>query len=194
LIIESYDAVGDQAERALVGIAENDHRGRWRAVCTAVRRWAVTHPQEFALIYGSPVPGSQAPADTVAPSSRVYMLLLGIVREGFQAGQLAPPPTEPPVRTTLAEDATALLSTFNVSVLPPAVLLRAMTSRTHVMSKRSVSMPYSGAHCAASSGRTMVEPWTSLLYRALISSASSPRMETKNGFSPLSRGSWAGTS
>jgi AcrR family transcriptional regulator len=133
LIIESYDAVGDQAERALAGTSENDHRGRWRAVCHSVRGWAVTYPQEFALIYGSPVPGYQAPTDTVAPSGRVYMLLLGIVGEGFQAGQLTPPPTEPPLRTTLAEDATALLSTFDVSGLPPAVLLRAMTAWTQLL-------------------------------------------------------------
>lgn len=118
LIIESYDAVGDRAERARAEAVENDHRGQWRAVCDSVRGWAVTYPQEFALIYGSPVPGYQAPADTVAPGGRVYLLLLDIVGASSHAGQLIPPRTEPPLRTTLAEDATALLSTFHVSGLP----------------------------------------------------------------------------
>ncbi len=41
-----------------------------------------------------------------------------------------------------------------------------------------MSIPYSGAHWAFSSGRTMVEPWASLSHRALISSAPSPRTDT----------------
>lgn len=44
---------------------------RWRAICGAVREWALAHPHDYALLYGSPVPGYQAPADTVPAASRV---------------------------------------------------------------------------------------------------------------------------
>ena len=44
---------------------------RWRAVCRAIRAWALEHPHEYALIYGSPVPGYLAPEVTLAPASRV---------------------------------------------------------------------------------------------------------------------------
>ncbi|MEZ0112171.1 AcrR family transcriptional regulator [Catenulispora sp. EB89] len=133
LIIEAYNAVGDQAERALSAIPEADHRGRWRAVCTSVREWAVAHPQEFALIYGSPVPGYRAPADTVAPSGRVYTLLLGIVGDSARAGRLTKPAREPSMPPTLVEDAVALMATLGASDLAPADLLRAITAWTQVL-------------------------------------------------------------
>ena len=88
LIIEAYDALGERAAHAIVELPASDLVGRWRAVCRAVHRWAVEHPHEFALVYGSPVPGYQAPSDTIAPATRVYSLLLGLVRDGYHAGQL----------------------------------------------------------------------------------------------------------
>src|ERR1700753_3724645 len=71
LIIDAYDALGARAEKAFDQAASPDARGRWRAVCQAVRSWAISHPHEYALIYGSPVPGYQAPQETVAPAGRV---------------------------------------------------------------------------------------------------------------------------
>lgn len=47
------------------------------AVLAAARRWAVSNPHRYALIYGSPVPGYTAPADTVAPASGVGDLIMG---------------------------------------------------------------------------------------------------------------------
>ena len=35
--------------------------------------WAVANPHEYALVYGSPVPGYAAPADTIGPASRVTL-------------------------------------------------------------------------------------------------------------------------
>ncbi len=133
LIIEAFETVGDQAERARREAPEGDHRGQWHAVCTAVRTWAVAHPQEFALVYGSPVPDYEAPADTVSPSARVYTLLLGIVADSTRAGTLVERVGEPPLAAGLAEDAQALLSTLHVSDITPGVLLRAITAWTQVL-------------------------------------------------------------
>jgi AcrR family transcriptional regulator len=71
LIIDAYDALGDTAEAADAGQPPADIRGRWEATCRAVRDWALAHPHEYALIYGSPVPGYRAPQATVAPATRV---------------------------------------------------------------------------------------------------------------------------
>src|SRR3954447_22391926 len=73
LIIDGYDALGAAAEEAdLPGEAP---RTRWLAVCRAVRAWALTHPHEYALLYGSPVPGYTAPPDTVPAAARVGVVL-----------------------------------------------------------------------------------------------------------------------
>lgn len=133
LIVGAYDALGDHAERAVTGTPQDDPRGRWLAVCRSVRTWAVAHPHEFALVYGSPVPGYRAPADTVVPATRVYMLLLGVVGESARAGRLTQPHFEPPLRTALNEDAATLLATLDVPDLTATVLLRAMTAWTQVL-------------------------------------------------------------
>ena len=73
LIIDGYDDLGSAAEKADDPTAAP--RDRWMAVCRAVRHWAVAHPYEYALLYGSPVPGYAAPQDTIDPATRVYAAL-----------------------------------------------------------------------------------------------------------------------
>src|ERR1017187_7979480 len=71
LIIDAYDAIGESAERAVAALPRTDIRGRWRACWHAVRGWAIAHPHEYALIYGSPVPGYSAPKKPPPPASRM---------------------------------------------------------------------------------------------------------------------------
>src|ERR1700755_1320715 len=40
LVVEAYAALGEAAEAADAALPRDDHRGRWRAVCSAARRWA----------------------------------------------------------------------------------------------------------------------------------------------------------
>jgi Tetracyclin repressor-like, C-terminal domain len=48
----------------------------------------LAHPHEYALIYGSPVPGYVAPPDTVAPASRVTTRLMWIIIDAPAAGRI----------------------------------------------------------------------------------------------------------
>ncbi|MEU6892700.1 TetR/AcrR family transcriptional regulator [Streptomyces sp. NPDC046557] len=94
LIIDAYDSAGAAAEEAdatgrAAGVAP---RARWVSVCEAVRAWALEHPHEFALIYGSPVPGYSAPLDTVGPASRVANTFIDILRTAHTGHGLALPP------------------------------------------------------------------------------------------------------
>jgi AcrR family transcriptional regulator len=89
LIIDGYDAVGRAAEETDDPSATP--RERWLAVCRAVRAWALAHPHEFALLYGSPVPGYAAPPDTIPAAARVGIVLGGILRAAAEAGDLVPP-------------------------------------------------------------------------------------------------------
>ena len=59
-------------------------RSRWTAACHAIRNWALAHPHEYALIYGSPVPGYQAPQATVASAIRVFQVLGGILADAWR--------------------------------------------------------------------------------------------------------------
>jgi len=89
LIIDAYDSIGQAAEDSHAHCDPYDYRGRLIAIGRAVREWAVRHQHEYALIYGSPVPGYAAPQDTIDPATRVPELLLTVLVEHFAGDEPA---------------------------------------------------------------------------------------------------------
>ncbi len=83
LIVSAYDDLGDRVDAALDAPGApgpDDPRGRFGVLCHAVRRWALDHPHDYALLYGSPVPHYDAPAErTTAAGTRVQAHLLEIL-------------------------------------------------------------------------------------------------------------------
>ncbi|MFJ3898524.1 MULTISPECIES: TetR/AcrR family transcriptional regulator [unclassified Streptomyces] len=116
LIIDAYDSLGEAAEVAHADVVDAGPLRRWVAVCEAVRRWALGHPHEYALIYGSPVPGYVAPETTVASAARVALLLIGAARDAHREGSL----TEPPLAAGLRVEGERMVADF-ADDLPPAV-------------------------------------------------------------------------
>jgi AcrR family transcriptional regulator len=113
LMVAAYDALGDAAEDAEATVARDDLSGRWAAVCHAVRAWARAHPYEYALVYGTPVPGYTAVSATVAPAARIPTLLLEILADAVDRLEPVIPDDLPPqVRRALAPVR---------SLIPPAV-------------------------------------------------------------------------
>jgi AcrR family transcriptional regulator len=86
LIIDGYDALGGAAEQADDPAAAP--LDRWLTVCRAVRSWARAHPHEYALLYGSPVPGYSAPRDTVPAAARVGLVLGRVLGDAARSGAL----------------------------------------------------------------------------------------------------------
>ena len=81
LIVESYNELGDAVEIAEAACERADVAGRFRASAHAVRNWARSNPNEYSLIYGSPVPGYAAPQHTVDPATRVAAVLSSILAD-----------------------------------------------------------------------------------------------------------------
>jgi AcrR family transcriptional regulator len=117
LIIDAYDSLGECAEGAHGKAADAGPVGRWTAVAQAVRDWALRHPHEYALIYGSPVPGYTAPDTTVPPASRVGLLFIGILRDAHQDSGL----TEPALSAELRPEAERMAADLAPD-LPPATV------------------------------------------------------------------------
>ena len=105
LIIDAYDALGAAAESADDPTAAPGER--WLAVCRAVRHWALAHPHEYALLYGSPVPGYSAPRDTVPSAVRVGAVLGRVLGDAARAGLL--PATERRTTGLVGPEAAGLL-------------------------------------------------------------------------------------
>ena len=92
LLIECYNELADAAEAAERVVPRGDLAGRWRAICHALRAWARAHPHDYALLYGSPVPGYAAPQATVDPATRVAALMMALLPAAAASGA-SPAPT-----------------------------------------------------------------------------------------------------
>ena len=122
LIIDAYDALGSAAEAADAGQPRSDLRGRWRAICHSVRSWAAASPHEYALIYGSPVPGYRAPQETVAPASRAGLMLGRLLDDAWASDAISGVAEGSSMSPLLAEQAAVLAAAIAPGVPGPVVL------------------------------------------------------------------------
>jgi len=137
LIIDSYNSLADSVEeRERAVTRRTDLRARWMAVAHGSRDWALAKPQEWALIYGSPVPGYRAPQDTIGPASRVPTLLLTILVELTTAGNVDDPQAVPrAVRASLAPIRQSL-----PDVVPDDLVVRGLMSWTELIGAISLEI------------------------------------------------------
>jgi AcrR family transcriptional regulator len=138
LIIDAYDAVGSAAEEAEAAVDRPDHLGRWLATMAATRAWAVAHPQEYALIFGSPVPGYQAPRTTVDPAARIPLLCLRILVDATAAGALRAT-AESAIPASVQADLAALRE-LAAPGLGDALLARALMAWTQLIGSISFEL------------------------------------------------------
>ncbi|MCS0645103.1 TetR/AcrR family transcriptional regulator [Curtobacterium flaccumfaciens] len=159
LLITDYDELGAAVEAA--GAAAGPAPGaRWVAMCRAIRDWSIAHPGDFALLFGSSVPGYAAPRETVVPASRTALALVRVVADAVASGAPgtsgAPgasgaagscvtstpgaagrpgsptaPPAAPGVAGPAVADGVATLRSFGIT-LPDEVLVRTLMAWTTV--------------------------------------------------------------
>jgi AcrR family transcriptional regulator len=125
LIIDAYNALGDQVEAAVAVLPADDLRGRWAALCHAARAWALASPHEYALVYGSPVPGYTAPPETVAPAARVPLLVVHMLSGNVGGFRLEAAPR--PLRGMIAQQMADLAASV-APELNPVLLARGMAA------------------------------------------------------------------
>ena len=135
LIVESYLSIG-----AVVEVAARRRGGaeqRLLACGHAVRAWAVARPHEWALLFGSPVPGYAAPVDTIDPAGAAPSALLGVVADGVAAGAIRSVPGSLP--RVLRADMARLREQLDL-VLPDDVLVRALGAWAALLGLVSVEL------------------------------------------------------
>ncbi|MCO4256237.1 TetR/AcrR family transcriptional regulator [Pseudarthrobacter cellobiosi] len=89
LLVDAYSELGDAVDAAVNALPERDFDGRFKALGRAVRTWALREPARYGLLFGSPVPGYQAPSvQTTPPGTRVIYRLIGILDGAYRAGAL----------------------------------------------------------------------------------------------------------
>ena len=108
------------------------------ALADAIRSWAVEHPHDYALLYGSPVPGYRAPQDTIAPAERVSLVALRIMHEGVASGRDLAPGLDARARGPCATTSAALSEATGLDI-PDHVLARGLLVWTAPVRHRSAS-------------------------------------------------------
>ncbi|GAB19323.1 putative TetR family transcriptional regulator [Gordonia effusa NBRC 100432] len=89
LVVEAYGELGDAVDAA-VSKTTDVPRERVYVLANAFRDWSIANTAQFALLYGSPVPGYHAPAErTVEPGTRVMRTLIGTLAQAAVVGELA---------------------------------------------------------------------------------------------------------
>jgi AcrR family transcriptional regulator len=138
LIIDAYDAVGEYAEAAERAVRHRGVGTRWLNVCEAVRAWALANAHEYALIYGSPVPGYAAPEATIGPASRVPFVLLRLLADGAESGEIETGAT-PAMSRTIRSDLAQLRRTAAPAV-PDGVLSRGLAVWSQLLGTINLEM------------------------------------------------------
>jgi AcrR family transcriptional regulator len=107
LIADAYDALGREVAEARDAVPEEDVAGRLLAVAQAYRGWARREPQQFALIFGLPLPGYVAPQEgpTTEAARGAMAQLSRLVLDARTRGLLEPPllPDVPPALRTACD-------------------------------------------------------------------------------------------
>lgn len=125
LIVESYDDIADAVEQADAHCKHDDLRCRWKAMAESLRAWALQHPSDYGLIFGTPVPGYVAPPDTMAPGRRYTNVLLQLLADAHTAGCV--PNVEVPTTKGIAKEYKQVRSNLGL-VLPDEMLLAGFTA------------------------------------------------------------------
>jgi AcrR family transcriptional regulator len=85
LLVRAFDAHADAVEAATA--RASTPAAALAAGFRAYRAWAVEHPAEFGLAYGTPVPGYAAPGErTIRAATRIGDLLNGLLASAWEDG------------------------------------------------------------------------------------------------------------
>lgn len=133
LIVDAFDALGEALWAARHDCPPDDWAGQFAAAMGAYRAWALAHREDFLLIYGTPIPGYEAPGEITSPAARrSNAALLDLLGAAWRAGGLILPTeyadTPPRVGAHLAA---IIEQTFDHEV-PVAVLRSGVMAWAHL--------------------------------------------------------------
>lgn len=104
LIVDAYDELGDAVDAAIAA-AGDDPSGQFRAAAGAIRDWALAERPRYALLFGTPVAGYDAPAEqTSGPGTRVIVALAHIWERANTRGVRTPTEARPELPASLRGD------------------------------------------------------------------------------------------
>jgi AcrR family transcriptional regulator len=131
LCVDAYNSVADALTAACDAQPADDPSRQWWAIGHAYRRWALANPADFALIFGTPVPGYEAPPDVTSPAAgRFTAVPAAAYAAAVDAGAADPDRTQVPRTIETGELLADLLGDRAAAYSPryAAILMNAWAS------------------------------------------------------------------
>ncbi len=88
LLQEAFNSFSEALEAGRDARAGDDHVGRFRAVSRAYFQWAITNPQRYALLFGTPIQGYMFAKELGPAAQRSFLVLQGVIGEAYAAGKI----------------------------------------------------------------------------------------------------------
>jgi AcrR family transcriptional regulator len=122
LIVDAFRSLAEALDAARDSRRDADIAEQLLAMMLAYRAWALGHAAEFALIFGTPIPGYQAPPDVTAPEARRALSSIGGVFGAARAsGRLRFPPADGPAPPALGERIRGWSAATGIEVAPEVI-------------------------------------------------------------------------
>ena len=89
LIVDAFTSLGQSQKDAIQDNPDDDLAARLSTLGLAYRDWAINYPQRYQLIFGTPIPGYEAPADVTVPAAAWSLVpLIELIQADSTLGKL----------------------------------------------------------------------------------------------------------
>ncbi len=89
LIVDAYLSLGDALHESQASLEDVPYAEKIFASAKAYRGWALENPEEYNLIFGTPIPNYHAPLEVTGPvAGRSMSVLVGILDAAWREGVL----------------------------------------------------------------------------------------------------------
>lgn len=92
LIADAYTSLGEAMALARETVSATAYGEQLHAIAHAYRDWAIMYPEDYLLIYGTPIPGYDAPIKVIGPpAKRIWSIFFEILLDAQAAGEFVVP-------------------------------------------------------------------------------------------------------
>lgn len=140
LVVDGFSSLADALEAAEAELDPDPGAGGWLHLAAAHRRWALDHPTEYALIYGTPVPGLESGSDEChVQMKRGVNVLFRCMMSGLGRGEFDAKAMEATISRGLRERLEQWRTELGLD-LPPAALAGCLFAWTQLHGAVSVEL------------------------------------------------------
>jgi AcrR family transcriptional regulator len=91
LLVDGFTAFSHALEAGRDSCSASDYSGRFRAICKAYFLWAAQNPQQYTLLFGTPVPRYLFAEELGPVAQHSFLILQGVIGTAFVAGKIRVP-------------------------------------------------------------------------------------------------------